>query len=191
MRMNVVEVLCNGSIRRESGVVLEAHSSSTLILSRGWNIVVDTSTLEHRDAIVHGLRRLEIDPRDIDIVFNTHLHQDHCRNNDLFPNATLMAHAAERPGREYRKVESNLEASPGVRLVHTPGHTPGSMSVFVEGGLRYVIAGDALPTHDNYLKWVPPGLNYDPDLALSSMKEIVAFADVVVPGHGPPFRIDR
>ena len=76
-------------------------------------------------------------------------------------------------------------------MVHTPGHTPGSISVFVEAGLRYAIAGDALPTHENYLNWVPPGLNCDPDLALASMKEIVAFADIVVPGHGAPFRIDR
>ncbi|MDD1768183.1 MAG: MBL fold metallo-hydrolase [Methanomassiliicoccales archaeon] len=191
MSGNIVEVLCNGSIRKEGGIVLEAHSSSSLIRSLNWNIVIDTSTLEHRDALLAALKRFDLDPSDVDIVVNTHLHHDHCSNNDLFPNATMIVHSAERPGSGYRKVDRNLNVSPGVRLVHTPGHTPGSMSVFVEAGLRYVIAGDALPTYENYLKWVPPGLNFDPDIALSSMKEIVAFADVVVPGHGVPFRIDR
>jgi N-acyl homoserine lactone hydrolase len=191
MSSNVVEVLCSGSIRKEGDVVLEAHSSSSLIRSDTWNIVVDTSSLEYRDRVLAALGRMGLDPADVDIVVNTHLHHDHCSNNDLFRNAALMAHSREGPGSGYRKIENDLEVCPGVYLVHTPGHTPGSISVFVETGLRYVIAGDALPTRDNYLKWVPPGLNYDPDLALASMKEIVAFADVIVPGHGGPFRIDR
>ena len=191
MSSNVVEVLCSGSIRKEAGVVLEAHSSSSLIRCNTWNIIVDTSSFEYRDALLAALSRIGLDPREVDIVVNTHLHHDHCSNNDLFPNAVLMVHAEERPGSGYRKVDGNTEICPGVRLVHTPGHTPGSMSVFVEAGLRYAIAGDALPTNENYLRWVPPGLNVDPDLALASMKEIVAFADVVVPGHGTPFRIDR
>jgi glyoxylase-like metal-dependent hydrolase (beta-lactamase superfamily II) len=42
---------------------------------------------------------------------------------------------------------------------------------------------------DNYLKWVPPGINIDPELALNSMRKIVDWADVVVPGHDKPFRI--
>jgi len=191
MSNNIVEVLCNGSIRKEGGMVLEAHSSSSLIRSDTWNIVVDTSSLEYRDKMLVALDRIGLDPGDVDIVVNTHLHRDHCSNNDLFPNVILMAHAEEGPGSGYRKIEKDLEICPGVHLVHTPGHTPGSISVFVEAGLRYVIAGDALPTHENYLNWVPPGLNCDPDLALASMKEIVAFADIVVPGHGAPFRIDR
>jgi N-acyl homoserine lactone hydrolase len=191
MSSNVVEVLCSGSIRKEGDVVLEAHSSSSLIRSDTWNIVVDTSSLEYRDKMLASLGRIGLDPADVDIVVNTHLHHDHCSNNDLFRNAALMAHSREGAGSGYRKIENDLEVCPGVYLVHTPGHTPGSISVFVETGLRYVIAGDALPIHDNYLKWVPPGLNYDPDLALASMKEIVAFADVIVPGHGGPFRIDR
>jgi len=187
----VVEVLCDGRIRKVEDVLIEAHSSVSLIRLESSNIIVDTSTREYRGKILAALDRLGIGCDEVDIVVNTHLHHDHIANNDLFQNATFIAHVSEGPSKEYRTVGRDLELGRGVRLVHTPGHTPGSLSVFVESCLRYVIAGDALPTHENYLRWVPPGLNYDPDVALASMNEIVTFADIVVPGHGPPFKIDR
>ena len=187
----VVEILCNGRIRKVEDVLIEAHSSVSLIRLESLNIIVDTSTREYRGKILAALDHLGIGCDEVDIVVNTHLHHDHIANNDLFPNATLIAHVSEGPSKKYRTVGGDHELGRGVRLIHTPGHTPGSSSVFVESPVRYVIAGDALPTHENYLKWVPPRLNYDPDLALASMNEIVAFADIVVPGHGAPFKIDR
>jgi glyoxylase-like metal-dependent hydrolase (beta-lactamase superfamily II) len=54
----------------------------------------------------------------------------------------------------------------------------------------WVMAGDALPTADNYVAWVPPGINYDTEVALESMRHIVELADTIVPGHGPPFKKD-
>ena len=52
-----VIVLCNGFIRRDGKVVLEAHSSSTLVKCEGHLIVVDTSSVEYRPRIVERLRR--------------------------------------------------------------------------------------------------------------------------------------
>jgi len=43
--------------------------------------------------------------------------------------------------------------------------------------------GIYLPTFDNFHRMVPPGINYDPRLALRSMKRIISSADVVIPGH--------
>jgi glyoxylase-like metal-dependent hydrolase (beta-lactamase superfamily II) len=51
-----------------------------------------------------GLRKYGVKPEDIDIVFNTHLHFDHCGGNTrvekdkvvaAFPNARYIAHAGE------------------------------------------------------------------------------------------------
>ena len=84
-------------------------------------------------------------------------------------------------------VTEDIEIAEGVRLVHTPGHTPDSMSVFVKADRNYAVAGDAVPLEDNIRKKVPPRLNCDPDLAMQSIKSIVRFADVIVPGHGFPF----
>jgi N-acyl homoserine lactone hydrolase len=179
-----VIVLCNGFIRRDGKVVLEAHSSSTLVKCEGHLIVVDTSSSEYRPRIVERLKEIGIDPNDVDIVINTHNHADHGENNDLFPNAKVLSGPLG-------KGEDTKRLFPGIKMVATPGHTPESISVFVEADKRYAIVGDAIPTHSNYVKWVIPSANYDPQLALRSMERIAAFAEVIVPGHDAPFRCDR
>jgi N-acyl homoserine lactone hydrolase len=181
-----VDVLCEGTIRRDGKVVLEAHSSSTLVRSDRHTIVVDTSSFANRQKILASLERLGIRPHEVDILVITHDHHDHHENNDLFPKAMLIMFDSE-PAKEDE--ESRIDA--WVRLVRTPGHTPESVSLFVESDKRYAIVGDALPIKDNYLKWVPPGLNYDPEKALRRMKRIVDWADVVIPGHDSPFEIKR
>lgn len=181
-----VDVLCQGTIRRDGKVVLEAHSSSTLVRTKQHVIVVDTSSSANRSRIITSLESLKVRPEDVGILVITHDHHDHCSNNDLFPKAKMMVFDSESAQEDE---ESRIDAS--ARLVHTPGHTPGSVSLFVESDRRYAIVGDALPIVDNYLKWVPPGLNYDPEKALRSMRRIVDWADVVVPGHGAPFEIRR
>ncbi len=173
-------------IRRDGKVVLEAHSSSTLVRTSLHVIVVDTSSRANRQRILSSLERIGVRPDEVDILVITHDHHDHRENNDLFPRARLIMFDSE-PAKEDE--ESRIDAD--TRLVRTPGHTPESVSLFVNSDRRWAIVGDALPIKDNYLKWVPPGLNYDPEKALRSMKRIVDWADVVVPGHDAPFEIRR
>ena len=179
-----VIVLCNGFIRRDGKVVLEAHSSSTLVKSKGHIIVIDTSSSEYRPRIVERLREVGIDPEEVEIVINTHNHLDHRANNDLFPRARFISGPLG-------KGQDPTKLFPGIQLVGTPGHTPESISVFVEGEKRYAIVGDAIPTQSNFIKWVIPAAHYDPDLALRSMERIAAFAEIIVPGHDAPFHADR
>ncbi len=181
-----IGVLCEGLIRRDGKVILEAHSSSTLIECKEALIVVDTSTPFYRPRIEESLKRLGANPQDVGLLVNTHDHHDHNSNNDLFPHAKVISFQAEasQEGEESQLV-------PGVRLVRTPGHTPGSVSVFVESERRCAIVGDAIPTIDNYLKWMPPAIHYDADKALRSMARIVDWAEVIIPGHGPAFEVRR
>lgn len=183
--------LVPGMIRRQNGMVLEAHSSVTLVSTPGSKMVVDTSTVENRELLVSRLEFHGLALEDVDTVINTHLHMDHSGNNDLFSEARFLAHVDEIPPRPYEPVLENMELVEGVELIHTPGHTRGSMTVLVQADKRYAIAGDALPTKDNYGKWVPPNLNYHPQLALRSMERIVEMADVIVPGHDEAFPVDR
>jgi glyoxylase-like metal-dependent hydrolase (beta-lactamase superfamily II) len=191
MAKNEVVELVKGFIRRQDGVILEAYSSVTLVLCGDRRIIIDTSTPEKREQIVLGLEAKGLSPNDIDTVILTHLHGDHTCNNDLFSNAQLMAHVDELPPRDIEPIIEDQEICDGVHLIHTPGHTRGSMSVVIEADRTYVAAGDALPTRDNYLKWVPPGLTYYPELALKSMRRIVEIADVIIPGHDSAFEVDR
>lgn len=186
-----VEVVCEGYLRKENNVLLEAHSTATLIVGGPFIVLVDTTSPHLRNKLISGLHLRGLDPQDIDVVVSTHLHPDHVGNNDLFPNAVRYARAEEDPDPGYRKVREDFELMSRVRLFHTPGHTRGSMSVEVDTqDSRYVIAGDALPTKDNFDKWVTPGIKYDEDAALRSMETICYRADIIVPGHGAPFPVD-
>ncbi|MGD0817008.1 MAG: MBL fold metallo-hydrolase [Methanomassiliicoccales archaeon] len=187
----VVIVLCEGRIVRSEKAILEAHSSVTMVTWPEHIMIVDTSDGEYRPRLIDALSANEVDPDQVDIVVNTHLHSDHCSNNDLFRYAVQMAHENEAPDRQFVPVPADLELYPGISLVHTPGHTPGTMSVFVEAERKYAIVGDAIPTFENVRRWIPPGIVFDREVALRSMKKIVDFADVVIPGHDTPFEVDR
>ena len=131
----------------------------------------------------------------IDIVINTHLHGDHIGNNALFMNAQFIAHEKEFPVplKNVNVISGDYTISENINIIETPGHTPGSISVVVYDSQEkktYVICGDALPIKDNYIKWVPPGINFNPNIALASMKKIVNIADKVIPGHDEMFEIE-
>jgi glyoxylase-like metal-dependent hydrolase (beta-lactamase superfamily II) len=190
--MTVLDILAVGMLdRSETGEVLEAHSTSTLIRSGDSLIVVDTSSKYMRPALRTSIRELGIFPKDVDTVVITHWHDDHLENLDLYPNAEIYAWegpAAESNLRNVNIINDELKLCDGVTLVHTPGHTMDSMSVFVEGEDRkYAVVGDAIPLEENYRKMVPPRLNVDSELAMKSINTIARFADVIVPGHGFPF----
>ena len=188
--MTKLDILAVGDLKRDDdGKILEAHSTSTLIRTDDRIIVVDTSSRYLRPALKSSFRELGVFAKDVDTVVLTHLHADHTENLDLFPNAKIYLHeGSETPADfEHVTVTEDMDLAEGVRLVHTPGHTMDSMSVFVKADRRYAIAGDAIPLEGNVRQKVPPRLNCDPDLAMKSIKTIVGFADVIVPGHGFPF----
>jgi N-acyl homoserine lactone hydrolase len=106
-------------------------------------------------------------PRDVVFVINTHLHFDHCGGNRLFAGTPIYVQRREREeartedytipewvefeGATYVELEGEQELLPGLRVVPTPGHTPGHQSVLVEtdDGLA-VVAGDVAYTWDEF-----------------------------------------
>jgi N-acyl homoserine lactone hydrolase len=107
----------------------------------------------------------DFDLAGIDLVVNTHLHYDHCGGNHLFEGRPVYVQRRElddartledytirewvdAPGVEYVPVDGRRELLPGVWLVPTPGHTPGSQVVSVETDTgRVVICGDTAVFH--------------------------------------------
>jgi len=118
-----------------------------------------------------------VDPADVKLVINTHLHWDHCSNNALFPNATFLVQRQElnyasdpvewhRPAYEklpgiqppwfpawdrLHTVDGDVDVLPGIRLIALPGHTPGSQGVLVQTDAGpHLIAGDCIDTYENW-----------------------------------------
>jgi glyoxylase-like metal-dependent hydrolase (beta-lactamase superfamily II) len=147
----------------------------------------------------------EIDPVTVGHVILTHLHTDHAGGAMLegeprFPNAVYHVHQADWAHFEGLDDEdeyvarhamqrvadlgvldlepSDRELTPGVRVVHTPGHTPGHRSVVVaDRGDTLVLTGDLLhlPAQVMHPEW-PSSHDIDPDLGCHSRQEILARA---------------
>lgn len=183
----MIRLLVEGFLRRENGQLLESHSTATAVIQDDFILLVDTSSMECRSKLLNSLKNFGVKVEDVDAVVLTHSHEDHTANIDLFSNAEVMMHPLENSDMPCRRVHDNEEIFLGIRILHTPGHTAGSISVLVENE-RCVIAGDAIPTEDNLLKNLPPGISIDRDLAMTSMQRILSIADSVVLGHGK--RID-
>ena len=179
----VVRVLCEGWLVREGGTVVDASSSVTMVETDIGMVLVDSGSSACVAALSSALSENGVAPEDVEHVVNTHLHMDHCGANDLFTDAVFIAHELEDPPVGTRRVCGETGIARGVRLVHTPGHTRGSMSVLVESDRRYAICGDAVPTRANYESHAPPAMHFDRTLALKSMDMLLGWAQTVVPGH--------
>ena len=58
----------------------------------------------------------------------------------------------------------------GVRVLSTPGHSPGHQSVLVEtSGGDVLICGDACPTMENWARRLPTGIHHDPSAFMESL----------------------
>ena len=193
--MNSIDVLVLGYLERfEDGSVnlKETWSTSSLIRTDDGHVsVVDTSSDFMRSPIKSAFKQIgKIFPDDVDMVVLTHCHTDHIGNVSLFKNATVYVHEGEECTIPNAKiVKEDTEIAKGVRLVHTPGHSDGSMSVFVEADRRYAIVGDAAPLKDNFTKRIIPALHTDAEAARASLEKIAEWADVIVPGHDKPFKV--
>jgi glyoxylase-like metal-dependent hydrolase (beta-lactamase superfamily II) len=73
----------------------------------------------------------------------------------------------------------------GTRVLHTPGHTPGSISLFLQHK-RLVLAGDVL-AHRYRLSLPPKTWTVDIAQAIHSIKKVASLDfDVICFGHGSP-----
>ncbi|MBQ8644079.1 MAG: MBL fold metallo-hydrolase [Candidatus Methanomethylophilaceae archaeon] len=189
-----LDILAVGDLQRDDdGGIVKADSTSVLIRASGRIIVVDPSTKYMQPAVKTSFKQIGVFPKDVDTVILTHTHNDHIENLKFYKNAKVYVHSGgdvDVPGAKVID-DDEFKLCEGVRLVHTPGHTMDSMSVFVDADRKYVVAGDAIPLEDNFTRNIIPASNVDGALALESIKKIRDYADVVIPGHGFPFMTDR
>lgn len=131
--------------------------------------------------IVDALHAAGVDERDVVAIVNSHLHFDHCGQNRLLPSAAVWVQAAEYEMVEVprftipewariaddrrRIVDGDADLADGVRILATPGHTPGHQSLLVDDDAgRTIIAAQCCYTCAEYAAGEPdPGDAHDDD----------------------------
>jgi glyoxylase-like metal-dependent hydrolase (beta-lactamase superfamily II) len=163
---------------------------------------------------VAQLRRLGVEPDSVGHVVQTHLHIDHTGALGHFPNATIVVHAREleaarasedplasgyvredygRPELRWRPAEGELDlfGDGTVRLLETPGHSAGHMSLLLEleESGPVLLTADAV---DNRAQWEgrePPRALFSREQASQSLERLRRLADetdaLLVLGHEP------
>ncbi len=205
-----VEVLLDGQpVRTLQGIV----GFCTVVLVEGeQRTLVDVGHVGRRNVLKAAIERRGLTADDIDNVLVTHLHWDHAQNLDVFPDARILVHPLERAyaGKPHRndwatpawsgvmleiqrrieEIEEGDEIEPGVRVLHTPGHSVGSICVSAETGEGLaVVSGDVLHYSSAALTRRNPTVFWSEEQASQSIDRIVEMADVIYPGHDRPFRV--
>lgn len=177
------------------------QSDKTVLVDTGFEFEgIESESNRDRNAqrLLNALQTFSIAPKDIDVVFITHWHQDHYGNLHLFPQAQHIVSAPlyERLAKKiFTGVRDGEEIASGVKVVFTPGHTSDHASILVDCRIegmkaRVAIAGDAIISYSYFAAgkiWNHNADFYDRKTALDSIKRLTDVADIVIPGHGTPF----
>jgi glyoxylase-like metal-dependent hydrolase (beta-lactamase superfamily II) len=166
-----------------------------------------------------GLACWNLSPMDIDMIIHTHLHNDHCENDYKCENAEIFVHVkelerihnphpldyryvedyiedAEENG-QIRKIYEDTEILPGLRVIHTPVHTEGGLTVLIDSsGGKAAITGFCV-TDENFnpptqikameMEVIPPGTHVNVYESYDIMIKIKEMADMLIALHEPKF----
>lgn len=166
-----------------------------------------------------GLKRWNLKPEDIDIVIHTHLHNDHCENDYKCVNATFYIHEKElkrihnQHPLDFRYMEDCImdiekndqitvvtgdgEMVPGIEVMHTPAHSDGGLTVFVNTSQgKAAITGFCVVMENFFppkqitaleMEVIPPGTHVNAYDAYNIVLKVKNMADILIPLHEPKF----
>lgn len=168
-----------------------------------------------------GLAKVGLKPEDIDVVIHTHLHNDHCENDYKCINAEIYVHPLElehihnphpldiryledyidevEQNGQIRLVEKDAELFSGIRVIHTPAHTAGGLSVMVDTPEGTAVISGFCVINENFdppkeirameMEVIPPGTHINVNEAYDIMLKVRDMADILLPLHEPKFAV--
>lgn len=168
-----------------------------------WDTGVPERVAEMRDGLVAAggalvwkrpktiaaqLAEIGITAADVRLVAVSHTHPDHVGNVDMFSGATVLIQSAEHewafdlPAKPFsaehaaRKLDGDLDVfgDGSVRIISTPGHTPGHQSLLVRlaNAGTVLLSGDAVHFRDNWENRRVPSMNVSREHTLASLQRI-------------------
>jgi N-acyl homoserine lactone hydrolase len=228
-------LLFEGTVSREMTYVpvtcfVIEHPNGVLLWDTGMNRAVRSDAIGHwggiakrtlvpdlgpGEDVVERLAEIGMTPDDVDLVINSHLHNDHCGMNTYFPNSRVLIREREyehayalmdQPssgfirgdfygdGENVELIEYDDEydvfGDGAVVLVSTVGHTPGHqcLKVTFTSGTEFVLSGDAVYTHEQLCACTGPGISWDAEAVIRGVQRLDALARAgarVIVAHDP------
>ena len=178
--------------------------SNTYVIKGKPSIIIDPGSAESLPALTQELQRDGIQPADIDIIVNTHLHGDHCWANEAFKEisgAKILCHPLQKRFWNTAVVETanyfgmppmlftedgyldhaKLDAGDiELELIPSPGHSPDSICFYYREE-KVLICGDVI-FDQNTGRVDLPGSNAD-ELKQSIERLSQLPIEYLLPGH--------
>ena len=194
-----------------------AHANVYLLIDGAELTVIDTGTPGNAQKTIEYIQKLGRQPTDVKTIILTHYHMDHMGSAKELKDITNAKVAVYPEDAEYvsgkkpfpkpknilfRAVSSFVKPEPvpvdvvlnegdkisGLTVIHTPGHTPGSIMLLDEGR-KVLFAGDTLRYDGKKVTGAPEQYTVDQNQAKESVAKVVNLKfDVMLPGHGEPLK---
>ncbi len=140
---------------------------NTYVIKDDTSIIIDPGLTQFLPELIQDLHRDGIDPKDIDIITNTHLHGDHCWANEDFKKvsgAKIILHPRQKDFWEATVNQTSrffgfppVEFTPDsfldddklnagemeFELIPSPGHSPDSICFYCQSE-KVLICGDVI-----------------------------------------------
>ncbi|MBC8584310.1 N-acyl homoserine lactonase family protein [Youxingia wuxianensis] len=168
--------------------------------------------MDNAPTFEEGLAKVGVKISDVTKIIITHLHWDHSWNLDLFgPEVPVYVQRKEMefaiaplkfalrlygrlrecgmPGWlnglfNIQVLDGDAQIAPGVEVLFTPGHTPGSQCVLVDtADGKYIFTGDTCPCFENFEQMVPPGIHHNLEDWYKTHARIKATGAKLIPSH--------
>jgi len=187
--------------------VIETHANCALLVDDRL-VLVDTGADGGAKDILGYLDRIRRKPTDISTIIITHTHPDHVSGLAIVKEKSGAKVASHRIEADYISRKKPYPGPPGIQrhrsididillddnqrfeemlVLHTPGHTPGSLSLFDERR-KLLIAGDACQTEEGTIGPMDDNYNIDPRAHRESIKRLAQLDfEALIVGHGKPF----
>jgi glyoxylase-like metal-dependent hydrolase (beta-lactamase superfamily II) len=159
-------------------------------------------------SLKESLQVFGVSTEDIRTVVVTHLDTDHIANAREFSKAEFIVQEMELSfarnphpvfarkfqkhlfaDLKFRTVRGDAEIAPGIEVISSPGHTPGTQSVAVDTSQGKAVIAGYCTIDENFSEQgdIIPANPFDPIQAYESNLKVRKIADIIIPVHSPRY----
>jgi glyoxylase-like metal-dependent hydrolase (beta-lactamase superfamily II) len=191
------------------------RSNVYLIIDGPSLLIVDTGLPGNAKKTVEYIQKIGRQPNEVTTIIITHYHLDHTGSLKELQKLTKAKVAAHADDADYvsgnkplpkpknliiRAASSFMKLAPtpvitqlkegdkigGLTIIHTPGHTPGSIAL-LDTGRKALFVGDTLRLKGDKVVAAPEQFAWDAGKEKESVRRIASLDfNVMLPGHGEP-----